>query len=67
MLKEIAFTLLDLTMRIRGGMMVFFPSYSFMKSFYDLIVEEHISLKIKREARKLIIIEKESSRFNEQL
>jgi Rad3-related DNA helicase len=66
-MKEMAFTLLDLTMRIRGGMLIFFPSYSFMENFHKLIVDEGISLKIKREARKDIIIEKDSEHFNENL
>jgi hypothetical protein len=60
-------TLLDLTLRIRGGMLVFFPAYGFMENFYNFIVKEGISLKIKREARKDIIIEKDSLHFNDQL
>jgi Rad3-related DNA helicase len=60
MLRETAWTLFDLTMRIRGGIMVFFPSYTFMKSFHDLMVDDSISIKIKREANKDIIIESEA-------
>jgi Rad3-related DNA helicase len=60
MLRETAWTLFDLTMRIRGGILVFFPSYTFMKSFHDLMVDDRISIKIKREANKDIIIESEA-------
>lgn len=44
-------------MRIRGGILVFFPSYSVMTGFYKKWVDTHISLKIKKEANKEIYLE----------
>ncbi len=57
MLKDMAQTLLDLNVRIRGGMLVFFPSYSFMNEFRDLMAKNAIIKKINDLANKSVIFE----------
>lgn len=57
MMKDMAQTLLDLNMRIRGGMLVFFPSYSFMSNFIELMAKNSIIKKIRDQARKEVIVE----------
>jgi chromosome transmission fidelity protein 1 len=52
LILELGYTLLDLCMRIRGGILVFFSSYQTMNDAFNLWLKEHITVKIKKETNK---------------
>jgi Rad3-related DNA helicase len=47
LILELGYTLLDLCMRIRGGILVFFSSYPTMNDAFNLWLKKHITVKIK--------------------